>query len=96
MYILCTAPTGVSAPTDPQSISGYIIEVKWQQPNGNTGVITQYILTAYNLDEPSLDPVTADFTDTTTLEYTGKYATYLCFIQTKCIYKKMTSFWNEI
>ncbi|XP_077990481.1 usherin-like [Glandiceps talaboti] len=65
------APGGLPAPSDPQSLSGYIIEVKWQQPSSNTGMISQYILTAYNLDNTAVDPVTSVFTDTTQLEYTG-------------------------
>nr|XP_006813188.1 PREDICTED: usherin [Saccoglossus kowalevskii] len=65
------APTGISAPNDPISPDGYTIEVRWQQSGGNTGLITQYILSAYNLDSASEDPITAVYTDTTQLEYVG-------------------------
>ncbi|KAJ8045141.1 Usherin [Holothuria leucospilota] len=65
------APTGVSPPIDPFSLNGYTISVGWQRPTGNTGVLSEYILLAYNQDDPLLTPVEAVFLDTSHEEYSG-------------------------
>lgn len=67
-----SAPIGLSPPIDPVSITGYVIQLQWQRPSGNTGLLTQYILSAYNLDLPDIAPVQAVFTDTTFSENIGK------------------------
>ncbi|PIK62302.1 putative usherin [Apostichopus japonicus] len=65
-------PTGLTPPTDPVSYDGYTIGVDWQRPSGNTGVITQYVILAYNQDIPLLTPVAAIFMDTSSDESSGK------------------------
>ncbi|XP_041469805.1 usherin-like [Lytechinus variegatus] len=65
------APTGLTQPIDPVSITGYVIQLQWQRPSGNTGLLTQYILSAYNQDLPDIAPVQAFFTDTTMSENIG-------------------------
>ncbi|XP_071962430.1 usherin-like isoform X2 [Antedon mediterranea] len=65
------APVGVSPPLDPESITGYVIRVRWIRPSGNNGVLVQYILTAYNNDQPELPNVVAFFVDTSPQEYIG-------------------------
>ncbi|XP_071494817.1 LOW QUALITY PROTEIN: usherin-like [Diadema antillarum] len=73
------APTGVSPPIDPVSITGYIIQLQWQRPTGNTGLLTQYILSAYNQDLPELDPVQGIYTDTLLTENTGNITDVIPF-----------------
>ncbi|GFO50464.1 usherin, partial [Plakobranchus ocellatus] len=41
------APSGVNAPTDVRSISGYEVEVIWQEPEITYGLLTKYVLMAY-------------------------------------------------
>ncbi|XP_033110841.1 usherin-like [Anneissia japonica] len=65
------APVGVLPPLDPESVTGYIIRVRWIRPTGNNGVLIQFILTAYNQDQPELLNVIAYFNDTSPEEYIG-------------------------
>ena len=74
-FVHSTAPSGVTPPTDPVSITGYIIRVSWQRPSGNTGLLTHYILTAYDQDRDG-EMVEARFEDTSPAEYTGKKVIY--------------------
>ena len=57
-------------PTDPVSVTGYIIQVSWQRPSGNTGLLTHYILTAYDQDRQG-EMVQERFEDTSPGEYRG-------------------------
>ena len=60
-------------PIDPVSITGYIIQLQWQRPTGNTGLLTHYVLSAYNQDLPDIAPVQTEFTDTAQAENSGKH-----------------------
>jgi hypothetical protein len=55
------APQGVNPPTSVTGLSGWRLRVTWAEPTSRTGMINQYIIAAYNLDKPNLDPVTATF-----------------------------------
>ncbi|XP_078675414.1 usherin-like isoform X2 [Branchiostoma floridae x Branchiostoma belcheri] len=57
------APTGLVALYDPVDYSGYVVGIRWQHPSGNSGVIQQYTLRAYNLDRPEYAPVDTNITD---------------------------------
>jgi len=59
------APTAVFGPERPQVVSGYVVKAEWRLPLGRTGQLTQFMLRAYNLDDPSLPPVDAVINDTT-------------------------------
>ncbi len=69
----------MTPPTDPVSITGYIIRVSWQRPSGNTGLLTHYILTAYDQDRDG-EMVQARFEDTSPAEYTGKKKLFIVHI----------------
>ena len=58
------APTGLLPPYDVEVISGYQIKAKWHKPTGHTGVITQFLLRAYNLDIPGESPVQVVYNNT--------------------------------
>ncbi|XP_071790086.1 usherin-like isoform X2 [Asterias amurensis] len=64
-------PTGVTPPTDPVSLSGYTIQLSWQRPTGNTGLLLHYILTAYDQDRTNELPIQRYYNDTGPAEYTG-------------------------
>lgn len=91
-FVSIQVPTGLNPPNDPVSLDGYTISVDWQRPAGNTGVLSQYVLLAYNQDIPLLTPVTAVFTDTSSEENSGK-AFALCFYWLKV---QMQELWWQI
>ncbi|XP_022099403.1 usherin-like isoform X2 [Acanthaster planci] len=64
-------PTGVTPPTDPVALSGYIIQLSWQRPTGNTGLLLHYVLTAYDQDRTGAEPIRMSHNDTGPSEYTG-------------------------
>ncbi|XP_038072643.1 usherin-like isoform X1 [Patiria miniata] len=72
-------PTGVTPPTDPVALSGYIIQLSWQRPTGNTGLLLHYILTAYDQDRSQTDPVRVYHNDTGPSEYTGNITDVIPF-----------------
>jgi len=63
----------VFGPERPQVVSGYVVKAEWKLPLGRTGQLTQFMLRAYNLDDPSLPPVDAVINDTTKT-YGTKYS----------------------
>lgn len=58
-----TAPIGVSAPFDVVVVTGYIITAKWTVPQSISGLLSKYVLRAYNLDYLDIPPVQAEYGD---------------------------------
>uniref|UniRef100_W5NGL3 Usherin n=1 Tax=Lepisosteus oculatus TaxID=7918 RepID=W5NGL3_LEPOC len=54
-------PQSVLTPSRVSSVNGYRAEVSWDETAGVRGVIEKYILKAYNRDNPSMPPITAEF-----------------------------------
>jgi usherin len=64
----------VPTPSRVQSISGYRIEVTWDEPIIVRGVVQKYILKAYSEGDPHLSRMpsaSAEFVDTSTFTGTG-------------------------
>lgn len=60
-----TAPVGVKAPNWFQVYSGYIVETRWDPPASTAGLLTRYVLRAYNEshpDEPSVETLIVNIT----------------------------------
>ena len=57
MY-LPAAPVGVGPPTEVRPYSGYVVEVRWVEPRSTSGLLTQTIILAYNMDKPQEPPIT--------------------------------------
>ncbi|XP_048258912.1 usherin-like [Haliotis rufescens] len=60
------SPVGVVAPYRVRALSGYIIEAFWLKPTSTSGLLTKYVLTAYNQDNQNVTPVFMEFTDAET------------------------------
>lgn len=58
------APIGVRPPYSVTVLSGFEISASWYPPKSSAGLLTHYILRAYNMDRPELPPVETIFTDT--------------------------------
>ena len=58
-----TAPIGVSSPFDVVVVTGYIITAKWTVPQSISGLLSKYVLRAYNLDYFDIPPVQAEYGD---------------------------------
>ncbi|KAK7504941.1 hypothetical protein BaRGS_00003969 [Batillaria attramentaria] len=56
-------PVGVRGPTNVRAISGYMIEVEWNEPQSTSGLLTMTIISAYNLDQPDLPPVQTEISN---------------------------------
>ncbi|KAK7487113.1 hypothetical protein BaRGS_00021608, partial [Batillaria attramentaria] len=59
-------PVGVRGPTNVRAISGYMIEVEWNEPQSTSGLLTMTIISAYNLDQPDLPPVQTEISNVDT------------------------------
>lgn len=57
------APIGVRPPYSVTVLSGFEISASWYPPKSSAGLLTHYILRAYNMDRPELAPVETIFTD---------------------------------
>ncbi|XP_076463865.1 usherin-like [Babylonia areolata] len=57
------APVGVGPPTHVRVLSGYDVEVKWNEPQSTSGLLTKTIILAYNLQDPDQPPVTREVLD---------------------------------
>ena len=55
---------GVTAPYEAKHYSGFQVEVKWKAPESTAGLLTKFILRAYNNEDPLIDPVEALVTNT--------------------------------
>ena len=64
MKFLILAPVGVTAPYEARHISGFLVEVKWKAPVSTAGLLTKFVLIAYNNDNLLIDPVEALITNT--------------------------------
>ena len=58
------APVGVTAPYEARHLSGFKVEVKWLAPVSTAGLMSKFVLKAYNNEDPLIDPVEALFTNT--------------------------------
>lgn len=68
-----TAPIGVRSPYSVKVLSGFEISASWYPPQSSAGLLSHYILMAYNMDKPQLPPAKTIFTDTSI--YTGNTST---------------------
>lgn len=59
-------PVNVKKPVSVLVRSGWVLQVEWDQPEGRTGMIVQYIIAAYNIDKPELLPVESVYNNTMT------------------------------
>ncbi|XP_025090014.1 usherin-like [Pomacea canaliculata] len=50
-------PVGVSGPIGVRTLTGYMAEVEWMEPQSSSGLLMKYIISAYNLDQPQQPPV---------------------------------------
>lgn len=64
MLYYFTAPIGVRSPYNVKVLSGFEISASWYPPQSSAGLLSQYILQAYNRDKPQEAPVETVFTDT--------------------------------
>lgn len=48
---------GVSGPIGVRTLTGYMAEVEWMEPQSSSGLLMKYIISAYNLDQPQQPPV---------------------------------------
>ncbi|XP_041351149.1 usherin-like [Gigantopelta aegis] len=75
------APVGVQPPDMVRALTGYMFTANWPKPDSTSGLLTKYILTAYNVDNPEIDPIVEEYTDadTTSSNVTGTipYTNYL-------------------
>ncbi|KAH3846704.1 hypothetical protein DPMN_089006 [Dreissena polymorpha] len=62
------APVGVTPPYEAKHYTGYHVEFHWLAPVSTSGMMTKFVLKAYNLDNTTLDPVEALFTNTSKRE----------------------------
>ena len=58
-----TAPVGVGPPISVIPYSGYMVGVEWEAPQSSSGLLTKTIITAYNLNNTELPPVTEQVED---------------------------------
>ncbi|XP_021347323.1 usherin-like [Mizuhopecten yessoensis] len=56
------APIGVKPPFEVKVLSGYVITARWQSPLITAGLLTKYILLAYDRKSPKVPPVQEEFT----------------------------------
>ena len=54
----------MTAPYEAKFYSGFLVEVKWKAPVSTAGLLTKFILRAYNNEDPLIDPVEALVTNT--------------------------------
>ena len=64
LLYLFLAPVGVTAPYEARHLSGFKVEVKWLAPVSTAGLMSKFVLKAYNNEDPLIDPVEALFTNT--------------------------------
>ena len=57
-------PVGVTAPYEIKHYNGTLVEVKWLAPVSTAGLLTEFILKAYNMENVSIPAVEALFTNT--------------------------------
>lgn len=62
------APVGVTPPYEAYHYNGYLVEFKWLAPVSTSGLMTKFVLQGYNLDNTTLPPVEATFTNTSKRE----------------------------
>ncbi len=55
----------MSGPFNVFVVDGYTIQAEWTEPSIRTGLITEYILRAYDRDDLNEKPVEASFLNTT-------------------------------
>ena len=54
---------GVGPPTEVRPFSGYMVEVRWEEPRSTSGLLTKTIILAYNMDKPEEPPITEEVLD---------------------------------
>ncbi|XP_053408878.1 usherin-like [Mercenaria mercenaria] len=62
------SPVGVTAPYEVYHYNGYLVKFKWLAPVSTSGLMTKFVLQAYNLDNETIPPVEAIFTNTSKRE----------------------------
>ncbi len=77
---MTTAPRGVSGPFNVFVVDGYTIQAEWTEPSIRTGLITEYILRAYDREDLDETPVEASFTNTT-FTRTGVLSLFVCKVE---------------
>ncbi|XP_052767673.1 usherin-like isoform X2 [Mya arenaria] len=74
------SPVGVTPPYEVKHYSGFLVKFKWLAPVSTSGLLTQFVIKAYNMDNVTIDPVEALITNTSKREgnMTGTipYTTY--------------------
>ena len=63
-YCYILAPTGVSAPSSVQVLTGFSLYATWNEPSGKTGRLDSFLLRAYNLDDPEITPLEVSYNAT--------------------------------
>lgn len=58
------APIGVRPPYSVTVLSGFEISASWYPPKSTAGLLSHYILRAYNMDRLELPPIETILTDT--------------------------------
>lgn len=58
----------MTPPYEAYHYNGYLVEFKWLAPVSTSGLLTKFVLQAYNLDNTTIDPVEATFTNTSKRE----------------------------
>ena len=81
VYLVFKAPSGIAAPTQLLPlVGGRSVHVTWTAPQTANGILTKFVILAYDMSSPGSKPVESTFTDTSSLNGTiaglKPYTTY--------------------